>query len=295
MLPQLDAARATCVQIFPAGKLEIRADRTNGTWQLSQPVAYPARSKAIEALLDVLQHLGPTSYISAGELRQRPKFDEEYGFTSPQLSLIIQEGEEHSQILIGNYTAPGDQVFVQVVGAEGVYVVDANLLKIVPTSADQWRDTTLADTHGQGFDRVILTNGIKVIELQYDVTNALWTMTRPIQARADGSFINGLLQDLADIHVMQVVADGPNSDLESFGLQPPGLSLTLNQNTNAVLHLEFGKNSTNLSDLVYARRSGFDSILTVSNEWLTPLRADVKDFRDHHLFTRASPVSIVSR
>src|SRR6202034_4210646 len=111
-----------------------------------------------------------------------------------------------------------------VVGAEGVYVVDANLLKVIPIVADQWRDTALADIHGQGFDRITVTNGIKIIELQFNPTNGLWTMTRPIQARADGNFINGLVQDLGGLRVMQFVADGPNSDWESFGLQPPALS-----------------------------------------------------------------------
>ena len=33
---------------------------------------------------------------------------------------------------MGAKTAPGDQVFLQVVGVEGVYVVDADFLKYLP-------------------------------------------------------------------------------------------------------------------------------------------------------------------
>ena len=73
ILPDLQPAAVTSVQVFPAGALEIRADRTNGGWVLTKPVVYPAQTAAIEALLDALQKLAPAK-ISAAELREHKQF-----------------------------------------------------------------------------------------------------------------------------------------------------------------------------------------------------------------------------
>jgi hypothetical protein len=43
ILPELRPAAVTSVQVIPSGALEIRADRTNGTWRLIKPIAYPAQ------------------------------------------------------------------------------------------------------------------------------------------------------------------------------------------------------------------------------------------------------------
>jgi len=51
ILPKLIAAAATSVQIRPAGQPEFRAERTNGTWQIIEPLVYPAQAISIEKLL----------------------------------------------------------------------------------------------------------------------------------------------------------------------------------------------------------------------------------------------------
>ena len=46
ILPELRPAAVTSVQVIPSGALEIRADRTNGAWRLTKPIAYPAQPAA---------------------------------------------------------------------------------------------------------------------------------------------------------------------------------------------------------------------------------------------------------
>ena len=290
MLPRVKASAVTTVLVRPAGQLEIRAERTNDVWHITRPVSYPARNDAVETLLVVLEHLAPAGYISARELRQRPKFDEEYGFTAPQVSVTLQQGEEHCQILFGMRTAPGDQVFVQAVGTEGVYVADAELLKLIPRSVNQWLDTAMVDSQGQACDRLILTNGVKIIEFLRDPASGLWSLTRPIHARANSELVADSLQRLLGLHAVQFITNGRNADLEGFGLQPAGLSLTLARDTNVLASVQFGRSPTNAPGQVYARRDGMDCIATVSNLWLEPWLAPVSDFRDRHLLTYVSPV-----
>jgi hypothetical protein len=75
ILPELRPPAVTSVQVIPSGALEIRADRTNGAWLLTKPIAYPAQPAAIEALLDALQKLTPATRINAAELRNHRNAD----------------------------------------------------------------------------------------------------------------------------------------------------------------------------------------------------------------------------
>ena len=117
------------------------------------------------------------------------------GFDPPQFSITVAGGRPVWQLKVGNKTAPGDQVFLRVVGADGAFVTDADWLRFIPHSANDWRDTALVDA-GNACDRIVLTNGTKAIELQRDATNHLWRMLRPLQARADSERITEALQKL---------------------------------------------------------------------------------------------------
>lgn len=299
LFPKLNPSAVNFVQVRPAGpvQLEIRADRTNDAWLLrSEPLVYAAQSEKVGALLDALAQLTPATYITPAEIRNRPKADEEYGFASPQASLIIQQSNYLVHVNIGAKTAPGDQFFLQVVGVEGAYVVDAGLLKLIPATANDWRDTTLINLDGLAFDRLAVTNNAKafVLVLQRDITNQLWRMVWPFRARADNARVEECLLKLQDLHVRQFVTDEPKPDLESFGLAPAALELALGLGTNTVAALQFGKSPTNDAPALYARRPGQNSVFTVPKDLVSPWqRESVNDFRDPHLLTLTEPVQLV--
>src|SRR5436190_10215888 len=142
ILPSFPAAHVTELQVRPAGKPEIRAEKTNGAWVLTDPVAYPAQSGNIDNLLIALEKLTAATHISAAELRNRPDAEEEYGLSNPQATIIVQ-GDSRERIVIGTNTAPGDQLFLKISRDSGVYIVDSDLLRLVPRNATDWRDTAL--------------------------------------------------------------------------------------------------------------------------------------------------------
>lgn len=293
VLPSLKVAAVTSVQVRPGAHAPIRADRTNGVWHLAEPVVYPAQAASIEKLLAEIEGLTPGPYITARELRGRPKADEEYGFSTPQASIVIEQSEHTTHLLIGARTPPGDQAFLQVVGADGVYVVDADFLKYIPHTAEDWRDTTLIDLNGLTFDRLAVTNGAKVFELRRDATNKLWRMVYPLRARANNAKAQESLQLLQGVRIRQFVADDPKVGLETFGLQPPEIEVALGQGTNTAVRLQFGKSPTNDTRLAYARRLGLNTVVAVPKDLLAPWYASVNDFRDPLLATWTGPVAVV--
>lgn len=291
VIGDLRPSAVTSVQVRPQGQLEIRAQRVGDAWDLTAPVAYPAQSASIEHLLQALAKLTAVTCITAAELKSQPKADEDYGFTNPQASLIIRQPEKQFQVLIGTLTAPGDQVFVQLVGVEAVHVVDAELLKLIPRSSGDWRDTALLRLKNLAFDNISVTHAARTLQFQ-KVGNS-WRMTAPIEARADNARLQECLQRLDSLEVSRYVSDDANTDLENFGLQPADLEITLKAGTNTVALLQFGKSPTNNPAQIFARRSSHNSVLAVAREPLTLWRGSAKDFREPHIIGEAHGVNAV--
>ena len=126
--------------------------------------------------------------------------------------------------------------------AQGVFVVDADILKYLPKNGFDWRDTALLDFSSLAFDRIAVTNNAKVepnagalrvasssFVLQREGTNRLWRMAWPLlqAARADNARIEGSLQKLRDLRIERFLTDDPKTDLEPLGLAPAELELSL--------------------------------------------------------------------
>jgi hypothetical protein len=290
LLPGLRAAGVSRIQISAAGQREISAVRSNGVWLLQKPLAYPAQSSAVDTLIGALEKLTFATRLAPADLHSRKNADAEYGFQSPQFTLIIESGEERRQLLVGNRTAPGDQVFLRVTGLDGTFVTDSGWLQLLPHSASAWRDTALVDAAGT-CDWIVVTNGAKVMEFRCDVTNQLWRMVRPLQARADGSRLAAALQQLRNSRAAQFVTDDPRVDMSSYGLQPAELEVWLGRGTNLTSGVAAGKSAPDNPAQVYARREGWNAVVTAAKDAFTPWRGAVNDYRDTHLFVLTDPVA----
>jgi hypothetical protein len=280
--PNFQLSDATSIEVIPKDDLEIRADQTNDNWFLTKPYAYPAQAAGIHALLDSLDRLVPDLRISAGDLRHQPTAEQDYGFDVPQVSLAIQTPHQQWQLKIGRTTAPGNQVYLRVVGVDGAFVTDSAWLRYLPKKANDWRDTSLVGAD-RIYDWILLTNGTKVIELKLDPTNHLWRMTFPLTARADSDRINLALQGLRTGRVESFVTDDPRADLTAYELQPANLDLWLGHGGSLSDGLHLGKTLTNNPALLYARREGWNGVISTLGEPLSPWRGTVADFRNSRL------------
>jgi len=119
ILPGLEASLVTNIEIQPWGQALIQAVRersSNSSWRLVRPVAYPAQSQFIEALLDALAKLEWVDRVSERELADRPEAQKDFGFTTPQFTLLLQGSGPPRHLEIGNLGVFNDQVSLQVVG-----------------------------------------------------------------------------------------------------------------------------------------------------------------------------------
>ena len=114
-----------------------------------------------------------------------------------------------------------------------------------------------------------------------------------MQARADTERITGALQRLQAAHATQFVTDDPKADLASFGLQPADLDLWLGHGTNFTAAIHTGKSPANetMQRQVYAKREGWNAIVTTFKDNFAPWHGTVNDFRDPHLLELTAPVA----
>jgi hypothetical protein len=282
-------ADVTAVDIYPARSEEISVIRTNGAWQLEKPFTYPAQVAAIQALLGTIAQLTPVMRLSAAEMSSHKNAGAEFGFDNPQFSVVITAGDQQWQLRVGNKTAPGDGVYVRVVGLDGAFVTDTDWLQLLPQGPNDWRDTSLVNATAQ-FDWVVITNGAKNIELRQDPTNRLWRLTRPLQARADNVLMLSALQQLRSAHITQFITDDPKTDLAAYDLQPAELDVLLGNGTNLATIIHVGKSLTNDPTQVYAQLEGWNSVVAIPKDTLAGWSGAVNSFRDPRLVDLTVPV-----
>jgi len=300
ILQGFDPASVNKVEIKPRGANEIHAgrmDQTHDLWQLTQPISYPAQGAPIMALLDALAGLEWQERISAGELKDQPDAQEKFGFTQPLCELSLHGSGAPHQILIGQSSALGDQVFLEVVGKPDIYLVSADWLQLIPFDKDQWRDLSLLNPARLPYQSIQVRSPGRGFELERDATNHLWLMKKPVTARADTARINHLLQGLQGLRVRQFVSDDPRADLELYGLQTspqtPDLDLSFWGGSNLTAELQVGASPTNQPGLAFARRQVPGNVVVIDREALRPWQGAYTNFLDYH-FISVSPDSIAA-
>ncbi len=279
LFPNFNPATVDRVELIRTNQA-LRAERDNRLWKLTAPVAYPAQPLAIENLLAAIGSLHSQPRVppkpSAGGLAA-------FGLAPPQARLIFQQNTNHIELRFGARTPVGDKLYFQLAGAEDVLVTEAAFLDWLPRSADDWRDPALLSLAGLNFNRLEVRAGGRGFEIQRDLTNAAWRLTKPMLARADNPRIEHLLGQMTQWRAAQFVTDDPKAELEPFGLQTPEVELAFAQGTNELLVLQFGKSPTNDPAQVYARRLSHTNIVLVPRAQLEPLRAPFSDYRDRRL------------
>lgn len=289
LLPGLRAAEVTAIEIIPAGERKISLVCTNKMWRMREPLAYPAQNAAVDSLVAALEKLTPTLRLTAAEMQTHKSADEEFGFENPQFTVDVSAGDQSWHLRVGKKTAPGDGVYVRLIGGAGAFVTGLDWLKLLPRDSAAWRDTALVNAGG-AVDWLVISNGAKVIELRADPTNRLWRMIRPLPTRGDEAFITAALQQLRSTKVAGFVTDDAKADLTAYGLAPAELVVSLGRGTNILEAVHFGKKSPENAAQFYGRRDGWNSVLSVAKESVLPWRGEVNDFREHHLLDFNKPV-----
>ncbi len=286
--PGLSPAAVSRIRLRWRNQRETLLVRSNGQWSLAAPLRYPADTNQVERFLSGLAALEWQTRLTASDLNERTNALEDFGLSSPQVSLAIEAGGVERSLLVGSVTALGDQVFVQIVGGDGCYLAGAAFLKSLPPDANDWRDRRLVDwTAGPG-DRIKVVSPPGMFELERNASNRIWSLVWPLPARADSPKVETLLAGLGALRVARFVSDVPAPDYDAFGLRSPSLQILLGRGTNYESGLWVGGSPSNSPGLVYVRRPESPAVFLLEATNLAPWRVSLTEFRDRHIVSLAS-------
>jgi hypothetical protein len=289
ILPGFSPEAVTGFEIRPPGQPEIRLERTNGSWRLVKPLASPANRDRVEELLRELEQLNWQSHLTAEELKDRPLAQEELGFVSPQVSVSFEQRDHRRHLLFGAKTAIGDQVFAQVVGGDGYYLVQSSFLDFLPLQVAAWRDRTVFPGQLVTNDFVRVRLAARSFELGRDGLNRLWRVSpfvpdgEPSWSRADHERVEQLLKQFEQVQIMEFVSDDPGADLERYGLHAPEMELEFGAGGAVSTGLQAGRTVTNGTPRVYVRRPNLPGIFLIDPAALAAWRVPLSEFRDRNL------------
>ena len=281
-LLSLRASEVTNIVLRRTNQFVLRAERANQQWNLALPIYYPAQTFAIEKMLQTLGTISAYTYLSPQDLSEQKRTLANFGLDVPAATLVLHHGGQRTEFLFGSRTPVGDQVYLQLLNAPGIYVVAAEVLDLLPASASEWRDTALLDLKDYTLDRIEVRNAARNFAIELNPTNKTLYLSKPSFARASAPKVEAMLRKVQTTQV-RFVTDDPRADLDEYGLRPPAAELVFGQGTNDLVTVQFGKSPTNDPSVVYARRMSQTNIVLVPRTVFDALQTSHAELRDRHL------------
>ncbi|MCB1230695.1 MAG: DUF4340 domain-containing protein [Verrucomicrobiae bacterium] len=279
-------------------------EKEDGFWFLRSPVEDRADSETMESLLDLLTHLTVLDQIPIDEVGEGNELSPEaLGLTGDQVIRIEltpgpADGEDKADgptqvLLLGNPTPLANSIYARVPDDEerpDIYVVDGNPRKYLdePVAALRDRHLFLAPSEEIVEITVKTPRGDIVMERQSDSQHSDWTLTHPLQTRADLDRVDKLLASLSALRVDEVTASGELPGPPPNPIPDGSVALQLFRRgveSPLTLFLKPGKEKTEggKTPLVEVLVSDRPAVFQVRTDLLEHLPASPNAFRDPHL------------
>jgi hypothetical protein len=242
-----------------------KADASN--WQITQPKPYRADQETVAGMLSTLSGLSADRVVEdkASNLKQ-------YGLDPPAAELdITGRGQGTRQLLLGDDTPTGGDVYAALAGDPRVFTVSSFNKTSLAKSLNDLRDKSLLTVDADKVSRVELIR--KGQEIEFDRTKDGWQILKPTSSPADSSAVNDLVRSLTSA-TMQLSAGGTGDAAAEFARATPVATAKLT-GAAGVQTLEVRKNK----DDYYAKSSAVDGVFKVGSSLGTALDKKIDDFQ----------------
>ncbi len=196
---------------------EARLERVAGSWQMVEPLVFPADPLAADGIADALAGLTSEGVIDD------PGEREIYGLGESARPIhFAVEGGEAFELRLGRPTPLGSSTYVAVGGREEVYTVETFAVRPFERSLDGLREGRPLRFDRDAVDRIEVRwrdEGV-VVEKEGD----RWMLRDPREERADAVTIDTLLSDLTFLDAESFL---DNPDAEALGFSDPDYTISL--------------------------------------------------------------------
>jgi hypothetical protein len=238
-----------------------------GKWQITLPKPYRADQETVAGMLSTLSGLNADRVVEdkASNLKQ-------YGLDPAVAELdITGKGQGTRQLLLGDDTPTGGDVYASLAGDPRVFTVSSFNKTSLDKSLNDLRDKSLLTVDADTVSRVELIR--KGQEIEFDRTKDGWQILKPTSSPADSSAVNNLVRSLTSA-TMQLSASGTNDAAAEFARATPVATAKLTGDTG-VQTLEVRKSK----DDYYAKSSAVEGVFKVDSSLGTALDKKIDDFQ----------------
>jgi len=258
------------------GEEKFAFKREDDKWLMTEPPNVRADKASLDSVLSRLEFAEKKRTLTDVN-------PADYGLDKPVLtvSLWIKGEEKPVEIKFGKETEVGASIYAQVEGENDVLVVNKSTYTMFDKSLEDWRDKKVLD---------FATYNVEKFQLEREDGKYLfaksgdkWMISSPIEARADTSTIDGMLDKLRFLRVTKFVSESPADDAK-YSLDKPSMRVSVWEEDKAAQVAIFGKKGKeNDQDVVYAKVEGYNSILAVRAGILDDLSKSLEEMRDKKL------------
>jgi len=269
----VDADQIEEIQIKPASGEASRVQKTNGTWQLTEPEKADADQGQVSNAATSLATLEINRVVD-----ENPSDLSQYGLSPPKSEITFRaKGQKDvHQLLLGEKSATGGDLYAKTPDQKRVFLIAAYLENTFERTPFDLRDKAVLK-----FDQS-KADGIEIV---HDGTTALaktgseWALTKPYKARADFSSAEAVLTSLSSLQ-MQKIVENDAKDLAKYGLDKPDVTITVNAGSTRA-SLAVGKKE---GESFYARDLSRPLVFTIAAMSATDLQKDTSTLRRKDMF-----------
>jgi hypothetical protein len=201
----------------PAGVL-YTLNRTGETWQLAQPLDWPANPAAVSRIINELQFLEHETSFAVADLKTNGQSLADYGIDleKPKVTVAFGNtpGATTTQLILGDTTKIGNRLYLLSPDGKRIHVVRRALADSLALPIDQLRADSLI-TIPVFEARTLRIQSTTRVALHREPASPRWTFDTPIVARASKDDTERALNELGALRAKTFVTDTPPATLPS--------------------------------------------------------------------------------
>jgi hypothetical protein len=251
--------------------------KQNGVWQVTDPIMARADDVRVNTLTGQLNTAEIVRVVD-----ESPTDLKDYGLAMPRIEVAFKgaNDKDYHKLAIGDKSPTGVDLFAKRDDDKRVFLVPSYEESAFNLATFDLRDKTLLKFDHDKVDDVELTADGKTLEIGKDGND--WKLKKPLQAKADGGAVEGLLGRLQSAQMKSFVAADPKpADLKKYGLEKPTVTVNVNSGSSKATLLIGGKTS---DKAFYARDVSQAAVVTVDSPIIDELRKGADEYRRKDLF-----------
>jgi hypothetical protein len=247
--------------------------KSGSDWQIVQPAQAQPDTGGISSITSSLASLEIQRVVD-----ENPSDVKQYGLASPRVEVGFKADGKTHQLLIGNKTPPGTDVYAKLADQNKVFLVASYVDSTFNRGTFDLRDKSVLKLDRDKIDAVEVTTPQRTVKVEKQ--NGEWRLVAPVQARADFSSVEGLVGRLSTLQMKSIAGDSA-ADLKQYGLDKPAATVRLGTGSSQAT-LALGGSAGD--GAVYARDLSRPSVFTIESSLLDDLKKDAGEYRLKDLF-----------